>query len=497
MKKILALLMALMMLFGAVACSKGGKTTTTKDDPFKIDEETQKLYDTVVLTVNGTDITYEVYRYYYFTLYNNKITENPDYFKKEGALEELRKATLDEITLMVAVKELAKKYKIEATTEQLKEIDEYIKTLKSYLGAGFAETLSKQYTTEKVLRDMLIYEQYSYASLFKYFTSEENEAFDKSDETVLEFMKDYNCAVHILLTKKTYSTKENMEAVASMLEELIALGEASSLAIKENSTAAEAIAELEKFVAKYEESKSKMSYIGGMSVYTNRLLAIKDELGATGDSHPAFAYLASLTEKISGETAISDVKRFAATLKGDGVKESTLTDWSVAYAAYNDMIEKEKAAYSESEEAAWPSVAKQDVLFAMELVGAVLKDHGSENKTNTIKFLDEKLGDVFVETALIFGEDRQDPDVGVYFKKGETNEEFEEAFFALQIGQISKPTYTEFGLHLIKRQQPDLEYFKKNMYNYYAGMKLAEDLADSYKVSYGEIYETITPETIK
>jgi parvulin-like peptidyl-prolyl isomerase len=133
----------------------------------------------------------------------------------------------------------------------------------------------------------------------------------------------------------------------------------------------------------------------------------------------------------------------------------------------------------------------------MELVGALLKDHGSDQKTNLVKLTDEKLGNVFVEVSLVFGEDRQNPEVGVYFKKGETNEAFEKAFFELEFGKVSRPTYTDFGLHLILRQETDLQYFKENMYDYFAGLKLADDLSANYEVTYAEIYETITPDTLK
>jgi parvulin-like peptidyl-prolyl isomerase len=494
MKRLLALLLALVMLSAvAVGCSE--KKTT--DAPGGVDKETQELYDTVVLTVNGENITYELYRYYFYGLYSNKLSENPDFFKEEGALEELRKAVLDEIKLVIAVKALAKKYKIEPTEKEIKEIDDYIAALKSYMGANFAQTLAAQYTSEKLLREMLIYEQYTYGALFEYFTSEECTAIDRSDAAVTEFMKDYNCAVHILLTEKTYTSKENMEKVAMHLEELIALGRGAAEILDGDSSVEEAVAEIDKFIAKYEDAKSKMSYIGGLSVYVKRLQELKKQLTAENGATPAIDYLVEAVSKITGETAVTEVKNLASSLKNDGITDKSLTSWSVAYAAYNDMLAKEKDAYSESDEAAWPSVAKQDVLFAMELVGALLKDHGSDQKTNLVKLTEEKLGNVFVEVTLVFGEDRQNPEVGVYFKKGETNEAFEKAFFELEFGKVSRPTYTDFGLHLILRQETDLQYFKENMYDYFAGLKLADDLSANYEVTYAEIYETITPDTLK
>ena len=499
MKKICALLLALLTLLALFAgCSKG-KTTGTKD-PLAVDEETKKLYDTVVLTIDGNDVTYKTYRYYFHELYAFKTEEDPDFFKKEGALEELRTAIVDELKLTFAVKELAKKYGIEATEKDLKEIDEYIATLKSYMGSEYASTLASRYTDEEMFREMLIYQQYIYSGLFEYFAGEDCEAIDSSDEAVKEFMKDYNCAVHILLTQSNYSTKENLEKVADMLKELIETAKESEVKIQKDTTAAEAIEALDVYVTLYEQSKEQMSYIGGLSVYVDRLLAVKSVLAAESRDaavKAAIDYLSATASKISGETAVNDVKNFATTLKDDGVTDKSLTNWSVSYAAYNDLINSEMKAYSENSEATWPTTAKQDALFAMKLMGAVLKDQGAESLSNTIAFLDEALGDVFEETTLIFGEDRQNPYVGVYFKKGETNDDFEEVFFKLEAGQISEPTYTEFGLHRIMRVEPDLAYFKETMYTGYAGMKLVDDLSATYEVTYGEIHETITPDTLK
>ncbi|MBP3322308.1 MAG: peptidylprolyl isomerase [Clostridia bacterium] len=496
MKKICALLLALLTLLALFAgCSKGN-TTGTKD-PLAVDEETKKLYDTVVLTIDGNDVTYKTYRYYFHELYAFKTEEDPDFFKKEGALEELRTAIVDELKMTYAIKELAAEYKIVPTEEQLKEVDEYIATLKSYMGDEFASTLASRYNDEEMFRDLLIYEQYIYSGLFEYFTGEDCDKLDFSDEAIKAFMKDYNCAVHILLTQKNYSTKENTEKVAALLKELIHAAEEAEVQITEESDSAAVIAALEGYFQKYDAAKKQMSYIGGLSVYVNRLMVVKNVLEGESPADIAIDYLNETTGKISGETAINELKILASKLGKDGITENSLTDWSVAYAAYNDLINTEIDNYSMSSEASWPSVEKQDALFAVELMGAVIKDQGKETMTNTISFLDKKLGQAFEETTLVFGEDRQDPYVGVYFKKGETNEPFENVFFKLEFGQVSEPTYTEFGLHLIKRVELDFEYFKENMYASYAAIQMVDDLAATYEVTYGEIYNTITPETLK
>ncbi|MBQ8398773.1 MAG: peptidylprolyl isomerase [Clostridia bacterium] len=495
MKRFFALILALVMVC-AVAAGCSNKTTTTAKDPLAVDEETQKLYDTVVLTVNDTEITYELYRYYYHTFYAAMTEEDPDCFKEEGALKELQDAVLGEIKMMVAVRELAEKYGIEPTEEELKEIETYVSSLKSYMGDSFATTLKNQYTTEKVLTEMLVFEQYIYAGLYEYFVEEGNKAIDMSDEAVAKFIEDYNCVVHILLSEDRYDTKENLEKVAGLLRELVLKAENASVSITKDSALSDAVAALEEFTAAYEEAKGQMSYIGGLSVYIDRLNAIKAELQADADEHPSIDYLKSTADKLSGETAIMELKNFASDLKNEGIGEDTLTDWNLVYTAYNDMMIKEKDAFSQTE-AEWPSTQKQDALLALELVGAMLKDQGKDSKSNTLTLLSEKLADAFVEVTLVFGEDQQDPERGVYFQKGETDEAFEKAYFELELNEVSQPVYTEFGLHLIRKVQKDQDYFKDTMYAYYAGDKMVIEKGESYEVTFEEIYETITFENLK
>ncbi len=47
---------------------------------------------------------------------------------------------------------------------------------------------------------------------------------------------------------------------------------------------------------------------------------------------------------------------------------------------------------------------------------------------------------------------KQGGDLGV-FSSGRMVEEFDEAAFALQVGEISKPIRTKFGYHVIKRTE--------------------------------------------
>ncbi len=62
----------------------------------------------------------------------------------------------------------------------------------------------------------------------------------------------------------------------------------------------------------------------------------------------------------------------------------------------------------------------------------------------------EKFGKLAKELSIDSGSGKKDGNLG-YFTKGMMVKPFEEVAFKLQIGEISEPTKTEFGYHIIKR----------------------------------------------
>jgi foldase protein PrsA len=62
----------------------------------------------------------------------------------------------------------------------------------------------------------------------------------------------------------------------------------------------------------------------------------------------------------------------------------------------------------------------------------------------------EKFGDLAKELSLDTGSARKNGNLG-YFGRGRMVKPFEDAAFALGVGQTSEPIKTEYGYHIIKR----------------------------------------------
>ena len=62
----------------------------------------------------------------------------------------------------------------------------------------------------------------------------------------------------------------------------------------------------------------------------------------------------------------------------------------------------------------------------------------------------EKFARLARELSIDSGSAKRDGSLG-YFGRGKMVKQFEEAAFALAVGQVSQPVKTEFGYHVIKR----------------------------------------------
>lgn len=118
-----------------------------------------------------------------------------------------------------------------------------------------------------------------------------------------------------------------------------------------------------------------------------------------------------------------------------------------------------------------------------------------------------KAGEDFDKLVAEYGED---PGMvsnldGYYFTTGKMVEEFEEASFALQPGEISDLVETSYGYHIILRLDMEEEYIKNHFAEFVVNYgdtvtdynNMIEEKVNEMEVSYGSQYEVISVETLK
>ena len=162
--------------------------------------------DLVMCTVDGVDIDFELFRYYFMykltTLYNNYGVDAAAI----AASEDMNKAFLEEVMTSIkldkATSKLAAENKIELTAEELKEVDDKIEeTKKNYTSEDqFQNAMKSAYLTPEIYKNLLIQSKIydkMYKTLFtnggKYATSAEE--FKK----IVKDNDKYSRVIHILI----------------------------------------------------------------------------------------------------------------------------------------------------------------------------------------------------------------------------------------------------------------------------------------------------------
>ncbi len=205
MKKITALLLAVICLFSFAACSSDDTTAPQTGPGISY----PAIYDMKILSVNGEDITYEYYRYYYLFVKNTYAeggTQLTDEKIKEEVVEKLR--------YDAAIHNLLKKYSQSLTEEEIKECEEYVGMYVSAYGEYFLTQLETEMNmTLDVFKKSTINEM-AYNKLYTYLADEKNMKLDFSNDAVAEYMKDFKAGMHLILKvddeKNDAATKELM-----------------------------------------------------------------------------------------------------------------------------------------------------------------------------------------------------------------------------------------------------------------------------------------------
>ncbi len=509
MKRIICAFLAILMLLAVlVGCASNKKTTDEKTSVSELDEETKKLYETVVLTIDGEPVTYEKYRYYY-NIGLTSYLESNDNKLDENAEEEINKIVLTELKKERAIEKLAKEFGIELSDEDIESVDSYIDSQKYYAalqgGSQYEETLAENYCTVDVFREWMLYYYFIESGVYDYLYDKENKVIDRSDELIRQHLEEQNAVLHILLTKKNYSTEENTEKLAKALSELLSSAIEISKTFTSETTNKEAVAKLNDFISAYNTKKDALSYIGSFSSYAEKVTVLQNQLSATAAS-PAIVYFKETTDALTAtDDATKDLKAAASFLSADGFTENSKKEIEDAYSKYAEYIDKKKLAYfgvSDDEDfdfstATYPTGKEYTALFAAELVLATYNEQQEGKSGELVSLAQKLLEDSFSCAVLTFGEDRQDHENGVYFKKDEIDDAFEEAYFKLEMSQISEPVKTEYGYHVIYRIPTDFDYYKELLYDELAVTEYIDQAAENVIVELTDFYYTIKPDTLK
>ncbi|MFA6948457.1 MAG: peptidylprolyl isomerase [Eubacteriales bacterium] len=95
-----------------------------------------------------------------------------------------------------------------------------------------------------------------------------------------------------------------------------------------------------------------------------------------------------------------------------------------------------------------------------------------------------------------------DVDSGYYFTRGEFLESFEDAAYALEIGELSSVVESVNGYHIIKRYEQDDAYIDANfselrdIYKTRCFNEYRDNIADSLDIEYTELYGTLNISTV-
>lgn len=194
-----------------------------------------------------------------------------------------------------------------------------------------------------------------------------------------------------------------------------------------------------------------------------------------------------------------------------------LTEETNLYLEELSLLEEKLFGYLKSEESgpkisSSPKLVKRYVSNYMVRADHILikNDEGddlNENET-LIREIKEMLdgGADFDELKKKYSEDAQtaSDDAGYYIAKGDMSDEFSDAAFSLQPGEVSGVVSAPYGYHIVKRLAIDPDYVDANadgifltLYQEHMFEAALTKLIDAQTVEYDESFYAITPATLK
>ncbi len=180
---------------------------TASDPSLTIDGKKQDIDDFVMCTIDGKDIDFTTFRYFYFyTL--NQFAQNygvtMDNIKStKGAFEDLLKETVNTIKNNISiVDKLAKENGLELTEDDKKKAEEEYNSTKSSFKSEeeFQVQLKNSYMTDELFRNSLQYAQLKQKISNTLLTNDGKYATKKADfKNIVKDTSKYACEMHVMI----------------------------------------------------------------------------------------------------------------------------------------------------------------------------------------------------------------------------------------------------------------------------------------------------------
>lgn len=204
-----------------------------------------------------------------------------------------------------------------------------------------------------------------------------------------------------------------------------------------------------------------------------------DDSGSTeeGSTDPTATPLLVPTE-YTEELFESNYQEFVDTLKADGIKEETVRDVVKMAVIRQEILDAVTGDVKQTQE----QVQIQHILVAEE-----------ETALEVLQKLED--GDSFEDLAAEYSLDTSNADLGGdlgWFGRGQMVTPFEDAAFALEVGEISDPVQTDFGWHILKSNGKEERQLDINAYEQLRNQAFSEWLAEKEAQYEPEINENWT-----
>ena len=209
MKRLFALSLAMLLCFTFPSCGQT-EYSYPEEKLGGIQTSQGKIYPEPFITFDKTEVSFDMFRYYYLNYRDEYLKEDKDHFKAEGAEDAMKEEVLSCLLDYYAVLFLAKEYKVKLSDEEMDAVREDIQKTIDFYGEE-EEFLSVIH--ESHMSHGLYYKMMEYSSLYlKLFNTlyEDGGKEAWSDEEFYEYYrKNYLALQQIYIPFETGETETN------------------------------------------------------------------------------------------------------------------------------------------------------------------------------------------------------------------------------------------------------------------------------------------------